>query len=298
MSIISNPHDHFFKETFGDVEVVKQFAKHYIPERFLRIIDINTLAPLKDSFVQDELVSAYSDLLFSIRIGNREGYVYFLFEHKSYPENDVALQLLGYMTEIWKQARRKENIRKLPYILPIVFYQGNQKWANVMTVNDLLGYDETNEFEVDMQPLVPNFEFLFYDFSPRSTLEIKGNEKLQAYLMLIRDILNEDIDKLIKTIAAIEQLLQQNMRFFEKVIIYFFTVRDEIPIERVQQKLTEEGGRKMKSFADKLREEGMEKRELDIIQEMLKLNIDESKIIQAAKISPEKLAEIKQSLQN
>src|SRR5699024_10630963 len=134
----------------------------------------------KDSFVQDELVSAYSDLLFSIRIGNREGYVYFLFEHKSYPENDVALQLLGYMTEIWKQARRKENIRKLPYILLIVFYQSNQKWANMMTVNDLLGYDETNEFEVDMQPLVPNFEFLFYDFSLRSTLEIKGNKKLQA----------------------------------------------------------------------------------------------------------------------
>lgn len=239
MSIISNPHDHFFKETFSDVEVVKQFAKHYIPEQFLRIIDINTLAPLKDSFIQDELTSAYSDLLFSSRIGYRKGYIYFLFEHKSYPETDIALQLLGYMTEIWKQARRKEKVRKLPYILPIVFYQGNQKWTNVMTVNDLLGYDETNVFDVGMQPFVPSFEFLFYDFSPRSTLVIKGNEKLQAYLMLIRDISNEDIDELIKTIAAIEQLLQQNMRFFEKVIIYFFTVRDEIPIERVQQKLTE-----------------------------------------------------------
>lgn len=52
----------------------------------------------------------------------------------------------------------------------------------------------------------------------------------------------------------------------------------------------------MKSFADKLREEGMERNRLEIIQELLKLDIDENKIIQAAKISPEKLEEIKQSL--
>lgn len=301
MTVISNPHDHLFKETFSDLEVVEQFAKHYFPEQLLRIIDISTLEPLKDSFVQESLSSAYSDLLFSAEIGERKGYVYFLFEHKSYPENDIALQLLGYMTEIWKQARRKEKITKIPYILPIVFYQGEQKWANVMTINDLLHYDKTNEYDVQLQAFVPHFEFLFYNFSPRSTLEIKGNEKLQAYLVSIRNFTSEDIETVIKTIVLIEQLLQHHIRFFETIIIYFFTVREDVPIEQVEQRLTEEGGRKLKSFADKLREEGMEKgmekNRLETVRNLLLLRVEDSKIIQATKVSPEKLQEIKQSLQ-
>ncbi|WP_083769503.1 Rpn family recombination-promoting nuclease/putative transposase [Salisediminibacterium selenitireducens] len=33
--------------------------------------------------------------------GNEPGRLYLLFEHKSTPDQDICLQLLSYMTEIW-----------------------------------------------------------------------------------------------------------------------------------------------------------------------------------------------------
>jgi predicted transposase YdaD len=37
-----NPHDKFFKETFSNVEVARDFIKNYLPESILKIIDLET----------------------------------------------------------------------------------------------------------------------------------------------------------------------------------------------------------------------------------------------------------------
>jgi hypothetical protein len=45
---IQNPHDKFFKETFGNVTVTKDFLNNYLPQNIMNIIDIDTLEPQKD----------------------------------------------------------------------------------------------------------------------------------------------------------------------------------------------------------------------------------------------------------
>ena len=80
---IQNPHDKFFKETFGRVDVARDFLNNYLPQNIVDIIDTDTLEPQKDSFINEELQESFSDLLFKARINKREGYLYFLFEHKS-----------------------------------------------------------------------------------------------------------------------------------------------------------------------------------------------------------------------
>ena len=52
---LQNPHDKFFKETFSDVEVAKDFLNNYLPEDILKVIDVDTLDPQKDSFINGEL---------------------------------------------------------------------------------------------------------------------------------------------------------------------------------------------------------------------------------------------------
>ena len=79
---------------------------------------MDTLEPQKDSFINKELQESFSDLLFKANINNREGYLYFLFKHKSYPSRDVAFQLLKYMVEIWNT--KIENTNRLPIIIPLV----------------------------------------------------------------------------------------------------------------------------------------------------------------------------------
>jgi hypothetical protein len=42
---IQNPHDKFFKETFGKVEVARDFFSNYLPQNILNITDIDTIEP-------------------------------------------------------------------------------------------------------------------------------------------------------------------------------------------------------------------------------------------------------------
>ncbi len=60
------------------------------------VLNLNSLKPVKDSLVGKELKSYYSDLLFTIESQKGLGYVYILFEHKSYKDRLLPLQLLRY----------------------------------------------------------------------------------------------------------------------------------------------------------------------------------------------------------
>lgn len=97
---IQNPHDKFFKETIGNVETAKDFLTNYLPMNLLQVVDVNTLVPQKDSFINKELEENFSDLLFKVNINNKEGYFYFLFEHTSYLDREIIFQILKYMIEI------------------------------------------------------------------------------------------------------------------------------------------------------------------------------------------------------
>ena len=87
---------------------IKDFLNNYLPQNIMNIIDIDTLEPQKDSFINEELKEEFSDLLFRVNINNKDGYLYFLFEHKSYISKDVPFQLLKYMIEIWEAKMKKE----------------------------------------------------------------------------------------------------------------------------------------------------------------------------------------------
>lgn len=83
---IQNSHDKFFKEIMGNLDTARDFLENYLPESMMRIVDLDTLQTQKDSFINPELDESYSDLLFQVDILGKKGYLYFLFEHKSYSD--------------------------------------------------------------------------------------------------------------------------------------------------------------------------------------------------------------------
>ncbi len=76
----------------------------------------------KDSFIEKELADDYSDVLYTVNLAGRPGFVYILFEHKSWHDKYVRLQLLEYMVKIWrlflKQQPEKQVKAPLPIIIP------------------------------------------------------------------------------------------------------------------------------------------------------------------------------------
>ncbi len=167
MTTPNNIHDRLFRETMSQRDLAVDFLNNYLPATIRNHLRLETLSIAKDSFIGKDSKDYY--------------FVYFLFEHKSYPDGVVALQILRYMLEIWELYRKQHpGDGKLPLIIPIVVYHGAAKqeakslsWLIDVPVADLLAY-------------VPDFDMTFYDFSPRSELEIKGMIALRLLLSCFR----------------------------------------------------------------------------------------------------------------
>lgn len=63
---LPDPHDRFFKSTFSRVEVVHDMLPRLLDDNVIDCLDLETLRPLKDSFVGDDLRQAFSDLVYEV----------------------------------------------------------------------------------------------------------------------------------------------------------------------------------------------------------------------------------------
>lgn len=93
MSNVHNPHDKLFRETMSDRDTAIDFLKTYLPAEVLACLKLSALRIAKDSFVDEKLQAYYSDILYIVETAGEMGYVYILFEHKSYPDWWIHLQL-------------------------------------------------------------------------------------------------------------------------------------------------------------------------------------------------------------
>jgi len=265
---IQNPHDKFFKETFSNVAVAKDFVNNYLPQSIINIVDINTLEPQKDSFINEELQEVFSDMLFRVNINKKEGYLYFLFEHKSYISKNVSFQLLKYMLEIWEAKIKKENIHELPIIIPLVIYHGKEDWKIKTTLGEMInGYKELPK---DVKKYVPDYEYLLYDIARYTDEEIKGEVQLRILLSILRDILTKDNKGIRETVLRASEHLrelddkQTGIEYFETFMRYIFNVGQKLAkgdIEDIIKKFEKtypEGSEVVMTLAEVLRQEGKE----------------------------------------
>jgi predicted transposase/invertase (TIGR01784 family) len=63
---IPSPHDRFFKSAMSNKKIAQAFFETYLPTHICQAIDLNTLVLRKESFVDEELKLAITDLLFSV----------------------------------------------------------------------------------------------------------------------------------------------------------------------------------------------------------------------------------------
>ena len=74
MDILNQPHDKYFRATFGEVSFATDFLNNYLPKDLLGIVDMDTLEPQKESYLDKQLKEQFTDLLFRVNINNEEGY--------------------------------------------------------------------------------------------------------------------------------------------------------------------------------------------------------------------------------
>lgn len=206
-----NLHDKFFRETFAEPSMMTEFLRNYLPPEFAAMLDWQRLEVSKDTFVDEDLSEHFSDLL--CQIGLKDGkavFVYILVEHKSSPAPWVALQLLRYMLKIWAQVPLRRNTY-LPVIFPLVFYHGKQRWNVARHFNALFDPQVLER----VSRFVPDFEYFLCDVSLHSPTTIQGDGSLQAALMALRSVFDDEsfewLVRLAKLLAEDKTKWQQLM---------------------------------------------------------------------------------------
>lgn len=264
---IVNPHDKFYKTVFSDIGVARDFLKNYLPESVLKMVELNDLELQNGSYVDEKLSEVFSDMLFRTTINNRDGYVYFLFEHKSYPDRLVALQLLTYMVRIWNQKVNRENNTHIPVIIPMLIYHGKSKWK-IGTLKDLiLEYDGLPK---EAKQMIPDFNYQVYDLSQYSDEEIKGGAILRITLSVLRDVFQKNGDEFTAAILKASQALSEltehrtGIQYFETYMRYILKSGVGLTNEQLDMVVNElsdsfkEGSEVVMTLAESLRDEGFE----------------------------------------
>jgi hypothetical protein len=163
-----NPYDTFFREAFSDAGTARELARLTAPEfaeRYARA----TVKVARDSLVPPELRSRHTDLLIRFDQKERAGIAFVLFEHKSYPDRWVSLQLLRYLVIIWsrEQKRAGKSVRHLPPIMPIVIYHGAKGWNEPREFSELVT-EMTGEH-------VPHFRPVFINLATINPEQVNGS---------------------------------------------------------------------------------------------------------------------------
>ncbi len=263
MENLPNPHDRLFKEIWSSTEVVKDFIRYYMPKDVSALIDTEQTEICKDSFVREDLKEYYSDILYRVMLNSgQQGYLYFLFEHKSYPDKYVPLQLLGYGTDIWRLHLKQETGRTkhLPVIIPILIYHGREKWTRRTDFSHLFG-----KISDTLAVYVPDFRFDLCDLSAYSDDQIKGNVLLKVLFLLFKYVYHPGFqEKLPQIFSLFRELLEKDtgMQYLETVMRYVLAA-SEITLDKlktaVESGLSEKGETVTMTTAEKLINEGIQK---------------------------------------
>jgi predicted transposase YdaD len=132
------------------------------------------------------------DMLYRVNLTDgSQGLIYVLFEHKSYYDRYVHLQLLEYMVKIWRLhiKQHKESPDYLPIVIPLLVCHARKEWPEgTMRLTSLL----SGPVE-ELAGYIPDFAFELYDLHRYSDDQIKGTILSRVVLLLFKHIRDPDL---------------------------------------------------------------------------------------------------------
>lgn len=261
MADFPNPHDAFFRETLSQLEAARDFVAHYLPAPVVACFELASLRVSKDSFVDEELRSHYSDLVYEVDLKQGGGAeVSLLFEHKSHPKQQVALDLLRYQTQRWRLWQSQGRGLPLPPVVCVVFYHGPERWTVALEFGALV------ETPPELLPYVPQFRYALCDLSHYTDAQLKGQVELRAALLLLKHIFDaapsESVfgafDLLFRSLGA-----KTGLKSVETYLRYLVRATDRVGAEELTQLLERVnpglGGGMMPTLAEQWLEQGVQK---------------------------------------
>ncbi|MEL6185951.1 MAG: Rpn family recombination-promoting nuclease/putative transposase [Myxococcota bacterium] len=164
----SSAHDKLVKFAFGEATRAEALLRFEIPQELAEQVAWSTLRVEPTDFLHASLEALHVDLLFSAQLEDG-GLIDFLIllEHQSTVDPRMAFRILRYVVRIWTKRSRGP---RLPFVVPIVLYNGPRPWNAPTDVRDLVSVPALGELEA----LVPRLRFILDDLTQTTPEEVRA----------------------------------------------------------------------------------------------------------------------------
>lgn len=196
-------HDQIFRKSMENPLVSHEFLATHLPKDILALMDISTVKLENTSFVELDLTDKYSDVIFSAKFNNTDGYIYLLLEHQSAADPFMAFRLFKYMTNICdRYLTENPGAKHLPLIYPLIYFNGIQKYNVSRNLWDLFKSSElarefwTNDYQLVNVHEIPDEELKkrtwsgILDFFMKHINERKLLSRWQEIAYMLPEIIN------------------------------------------------------------------------------------------------------------
>lgn len=262
MKTTPTPHDALFKQFLTHPETARDFLDVHLPPALRQACDLNTLRLESSSFIEEDLRAYYSDVLYSLKAGQGDGYIYALIEHQSSPDRHMGFRLMRYAIAAMQRHLDAGN-DKLPLVIPILFYHGQvtpypypMNWLQEFSEPQLAGQLYGNDF-----PLV--------DVTVISDDEIMTHRRMAILELLQKHVRQRDLAELLEQLVTLLLAGYTNNEQLTSLINYMLQVGDTAAPENFIRELARRSPQHeevLMTIAQKLEQKGIEKGRLEGIQ--------------------------------
>ncbi|AHF79362.1 ISNCY family transposase (plasmid) [Sodalis praecaptivus] len=294
-------HDALFKQFLADKEVARDFFNIHLPPEMKNRCDFATLNVVSGSFIDDALRSLYSDMVYSVRTSEGEGYIYCLIEHQSRPEKHMPLRLYRYSLAVM-QRHLEQGHQALPVVIPMLFYHGrtspypwSTRWLDCFADPELAESVYTQPF-----PLI--------DVTAMSDDEILTHKRVALLELVQKHIRTRDMLALAGKLAGLMNTWSLSREQFRGLMFYIAEWGNVNDVERFLKEIAlqiSDYKEEVMTIADQLRQQGVEKgiqqgiqqgrceAKIELVHRLLANGADFALIKSATDLSDEELTRLK-----
>lgn len=151
-------HDHPYKELFSQPELVADLLRL---AEMAEGLDLDSLDRRSGSYVSEDWKGREDDVVWRVRWGGRDLYIYLLIEFQSTVDPLMSVRVMTYIGLLWQDLARAGALPvdgSLPPVLPLVLYNGEMPWTAPRSIHEALG-----PMPCLLAPYQPESAFLLLD---------------------------------------------------------------------------------------------------------------------------------------
>ena len=310
-------YDRGYKILFKNKTLFRQLIQNFVDENWVKDLDFDSCETLDKSFVSEQYRKTESDLIYKVKLKDKELYIFILIEFQSNVQRFMAVRVLNYITNFYLDYLKSHRRTKyLPPIFPIVLYNGSRKWTAPQSISDLIeSCDLLGEYSIkfDYFKIIENeysVEQLTKIHNVVSTLFLVENQAdLESQIDSLLDLFDSEDDKqAISLLINYIRMLILNEKITDDVLSLVYLGRKEAKtmlvqtIEKMYQTSFEKGkleGLKEGESRGKLEglkkglEEGLKEGKLEVAKSMFSRGLSVDFVAEITGLSENEILKLK-----